>query len=277
MNSPLDSAPIGVFDSGIGGLSVLRAIRRELPEETLFYFADSANAPYGDRAASFIIERAEAITEFLVALGAKAIVVACNTASVVAIERLRSWCPVPVVAIEPAIKPAALHSKSRVIGVLATRQTIESTAVARLCSLYGADTRILLTACPGLAEQVEKGELESEATRALLIQYIAPLLAAAADTIVLGCTHYPFLDRLICEIAGVNVSVIDPAAAVARQLSRKLGTSRARLAAGVSAQERFFSTAAPDLAKPVISALWGRNVMVEASNAMQPGNSRTRA
>jgi glutamate racemase len=268
INPPLDSLPIGVFDSGIGGLSVLRAIRRELPEETLFYFADSANAPYGDRTASFIIERAEAITKFLVASGAKAIVVACNTASVVAVERLRSWCPVPLVAIEPAIKPASLHSKSRVIGVLATRQTIESRSVARLCSVYGTDTRILLTACPGLAEQVEKGELESDATRALLIQYIAPLLASGVDTIVLGCTHYPFLDRVIREIAGENVSVLDPAAAVARQLSRKIGTNRSRLPAGVSAEERFFSTAAPELAEPVISALWGRSVVVN-SQALQ--------
>jgi glutamate racemase len=166
---PRADAAIGVFDSGVGGLSVLHAIRRELPDENLIYVADSGHAPYGDRHADVITGRATTITEFLLASGVKAIVVACNTVTVVAIERLRSWCPVPIVAMEPAIKPASLRTKSGVVAVLATSQTLASPTVARLHAAYGGEVEILLKACPGLVEQVERVELTSDTTRSLLV------------------------------------------------------------------------------------------------------------
>ena len=270
MNISSPEAPIGVFDSGVGGLSVLHAVRRELPNENLLYLADSGNAPYGDRETGFITDRATLITEFLVAHGVKAIVVACHTVTTVAIARLRSWCPVPIVAVEPAIKPATACTKSGVVGVLATSQTLASSAVVRLCATYGGDTKILLQPCPGLAEQVESGELTSSATRALLLKYIAPLLAAGTDTIVLGCTHYPFLVPLIREIIGPDISLIDPANAVARELARRLGTNRMPMFSDTSANERFFSSGPIEQARSVISALWGRSVEVHSFSTPWP-------
>ena len=257
-----DAAPIGVFDSGVGGLSVLHAIRRELPHEHLLYAADSGNAPYGDRDAGFIRSRAAAMTRFLLAAHARTIVVACNTATLVAVQELRSWCPVPVVAIEPAIKPASQKTRSGVVGVLATRQTLASAGVARLCAAYGGKVRFLLQACPGLVEQVERAELSSAATRALLRGFVSPLLAAGADTLVLGCTHYPFLMEAIREIAGGDVTIIDPAAAVAKEVARRLGERRLAASHGGPARTRFFSSAAPDAARASISALWGESVSV---------------
>lgn len=258
----LDS-PIGVFDSGVGGLSILHAIRRELPDEDLLYVADSANAPYGDRPESFIAQRADAIAEFLIESGAKAIVVACNTASVVAIERLRSWSPVPVVAIEPAIKPASQTTDSGVVGVLATTRTVASESVARLCKAYGGDVEIVLQACPGLAERVERADLAGGETRALLIRYISPLLAAGADTIVLGCTHYSFLSDAIRAIVGAGVCLVDPAAAVARQTARQLGARRRDSSSARPARAMFFSSSATEDTNVVMSALWGQDVMVQ--------------
>ncbi|WFP49655.1 glutamate racemase [Methylomonas sp. EFPC3] len=267
MKMPAADAPIGVFDSGVGGLSVLRAIRAELPNEDLLYVADSGYAPYGDRDAGFIEDRSAAIAGFLIDEGAKAIVVACNTATVVAIEKLRAWCPLPVVAIEPAIKPAAGITQSGVIGVLATRQTLASANVARLCAAYGQDVNILLQPCPGLVEQVEKAELDSPASRALLETYLAPLLAAGADTIVLGCTHYPFLLPLVREIIGPERVIIDPATAVAKELARRLGNQRASALRPEPARTRFLSSAAGSNASSVVSALWGSPVLVEPIQA----------
>lgn len=256
------NAAIGVFDSGVGGLSVLQAIHRKLPEEDLIYLADSGNAPYGDRDTDFIADRATKITELLLAFGVKAVVVACNTVSVVAIEKIRSWCPVPVIAIEPAIKPASQHTKSGVVGVLATRRTVASPSVARLCEAHGKNVEILLQPCPGLVERVERAELHSDATRALLIQYISPLLEAGADTLVLGCTHYPFLTQLIREIVGPSVAIMDPAAAVAMQVERRLGDNRITEPRRRPAEARFFSSASPEEAGEIISALWGQDVTV---------------
>ena len=257
----LDS-PIGVFDSGVGGLAILQAIRRELPDEDLLYVADSANAPYGDRAESFIADRVDAIAAFLIESGAKAIVAACNTASVVAIERLRSWSSVPVVAIEPAIKPASRATGSGVVAVLATTRTIASESVARLCAAYGGGVEILLQACPGLVEQVERADLTGRETRALLERYISPLLAAGADTIVLGCTHYSFLGDTIRAIVGPEVSLVDPAAAVARQTARRLGSSRRVASPAQPARAEFFSSSTAEGVDAVMSALWRQHVTV---------------
>jgi len=256
--------PIGVFDSGLGGLSVLQAIRRALPCEDLLYAADSGHAPYGDRDEAHIIERSLRMVDFLVGSGAKLIVVACNTATVVAAERLRAAFDIPIVAMEPAIKPAAAITRTRVVGVLATSRTLASPAVSRLCERYGADVDIRLQACPGLVTQVERGELDSEVTRELLAQYVLPLLAAGADTLVLGCTHYPFLEPAIRRLAGPDVTIVESAAAVAREVTRRTAGLRHPGQGARLGQARFFTTAEVADARLRMSALWGSTVAVSA-------------
>jgi glutamate racemase len=254
--------PIGVFDSGVGGLSVLHEIRRALPGEDLLYVADSAHAPYGDKAQQFIESRSIAISEFLVRRNAKAIVVACNTATGAAITTLRSRFSVPIIAMEPAVKPAAAHTQSGVIGVLATSRTLASDNFVRLFARYGADVEIVGQACPGLVEQVEAGDLSGIKTRMLLERYVLPLLERKADTIVLGCTHYPFLAPLIQEIAGSKVAVIDSAAAVARQLHRRLEVDNLLADQAGDSSECFWTSGEPDKAKPLVSQLWRADVEV---------------
>jgi glutamate racemase len=216
------NGPIGIFDSGIGGLSVALDIRRELPHEDLLYVADSGHAPYGDKPPEYIERRAIRIAERLVEEQAKAIVVACNTATAVAVDALRARWTMPIVAIEPAVKPAAATTKTGVVGVLATTQTIASTRFERLAETFGGEVTILARACPGLVERIEAGDRAGTETRALVETYVRPLLAKGADTIVLGCTHYPFVRGLIESVAGPDVTIIDPAAAVARELRRRL-------------------------------------------------------
>jgi glutamate racemase len=252
--------PIGVFDSGVGGLSVLREIRRELPGEDLLYVADSGHAPYGDKSSDMIETRSIAIVEFLLSRHAKAIVVACNTATGAAVEALRARFPVPIVAMEPAVKPAAASTKSGVIGVLATSGTLSSSNFAKLHERFGAEVDILVQACPGLVEQVEAGDLSGDKTRALIEKYLVPLLAQQADTLVLGCTHYPFLAPLIQEIAGPTVAIIDPAAAIARELRRRLASANLLSAGSRAGTERFWTSAAPDKAQPVIAQLWKEDI-----------------
>jgi len=253
--------PVGVFDSGVGGLSVLREIRRELPGEDLLYMADSRYAPYGDKPNQLIEARSIAIIEFLISQRAKAIVVACNTATGAAIETLRARFPLPIVAMEPAVKPAAANTKSGVIGVLATGRTLASDNFVKLFARFGADVDILVQPCPGLVEQVESGDLSGDKTRALLEQYVLPLLERQADTIVLGCTHYPFLAPLIREIAPL-VAIIDPSAAIACELRRRLADTGLLSREPRAGTERFWSSAAPDKAQPVISQLWGAEIEV---------------
>ena len=259
-NSP--NNPIGIFDSGVGGLSVLREIRRELPGEDLLYVADSGHAPYGDKSRQTIETRSIAIAEFLMSRHAKAIIVACNTATGAAIEKLRAKFSVPIVAMEPAVKPAAETTKSGVIGVLATSGTLGSDNFARLHERFGAEVDILVQACPGLVEQVEAGDLSGGKTRALIENYLVPLLARQADTIVLGCTHNPFLAPLIREIAGPAVAIIDPAAAVARELRRRLAGADLLSAGSHAGTEQFWTSAEPGTTQPVIAQLWEEDIEV---------------
>jgi glutamate racemase len=176
---------VGVFDSGVGGLSVLKAIRRKCPTVNFIYIADSGNAPYGSRSCDFIEHRASRVAEALADSGVKIVVVACNTATAVAVAKLRSQLSVPVVAIEPAIKPAVALTKTGIIGVLATERTLESAAVERLCREFGQGMKILLRPCPGLAELVERGEVSTDSTREYLREIVLPLTAQGADTLVL--------------------------------------------------------------------------------------------
>lgn len=250
-----NNGPIGIFDSGIGGLSVALEIRRELPHEQLLYVADSAHAPYGDKPPDYIERRARAILTFFGEHGAKAVVVACNTATAVAIDALRAHWSVPIVAIEPAVKPAAAATRSGVVGVMATAQTIASTRFERLTDMFGTGVVILAQPCPGLVERVEEGDLTGPATRALVGQYVRPLVDKGADTIVLGCTHYPFLRDVIASVAGPGVTLIDPAGAVARELRRRL-TERDLLAdPGESPAIRFWTTGVPDQIHAVLGGL----------------------
>jgi glutamate racemase len=219
-----DPRPIGIFDSGVGGVSVLREVRRCLPAEDIVYVADSAHAPYGDKPAEFIRQRSLIISDFLIARGAKALVVACNTATGIAVDELRRRHALPIVAIEPAIKPAMSLTQTGVVGVLATSQTLASERFGTLVQRLRAEmpgVEAVTQACPGLVEQIEKGQTAGE-TRALVAHYLEPLLAAGADTIVLGCTHYPLIAGTIQSVAGPGVRLVDPAEAVARELRRRL-------------------------------------------------------
>jgi len=243
------AAPIGIFDSGIGGLSVLRHIRSALPHEQLLYFADSGYAPYGDKDEAQIVERSLAVAAFLVEAGVKALVVACNTATAAAILAIRQrWPQLIVVGIEPGLKPAAAHSQSGVVGVLATRSTLAS---ARFIALReqiagSSGTRFLAQACVGLVDQIEKGELHSAHTAQLVDRYVAPLIEQGADTLVLGCTHYPFVRGLIessARHAGLATPcIIDTGEAVTRQLVRLLDERSLCQAQGGSAALRVCTT-----------------------------------
>lgn len=211
-------ANIGIFDSGCGGLSVFRELVRVLPQEQYHYFSDNAHCPYGEKSALYIQRRGRYITEFLLEKGADIIVVACNTATAAAIATLRAEYPdVPFVGMEPAVKPAALGTRSGVIGVLATAGTLKGSKYLNTRGLYEDDVRIVEHVGQGFVEWVEAGKLDGPEVEATVRASLQPLLDAGADTIVLGCTHYPFLQPVIERLAGPGVKVIDPSPAVARQ------------------------------------------------------------
>lgn len=254
--------PVGVFDSGVGGVSVLREIRRELPAEDLIYLADSAYTPYGDRSAAVITERSIAMVALLEREGVKAVVVACNTATGIAVDALRAKFALPIIAIEPAVKPAAAQTRSGVVGVLATTQTLASERFSKLVGTHAASVRVVTQAAPGLVERVESGELSTPPTRALVEQYVKPLVDSGADTIVLGCTHYPFLSEVIQDVAGPAVTVIDPAVAVARELRRRLQTHGLLARDGRIGSERFWTTGPVEQSQRVLAQLWGKPIEV---------------
>jgi glutamate racemase len=214
---------IGVFDSGVGGLSVLRHLRVQAPAAHLIYFADSAHVPYGPRPLTQIQSFSEAITRFLLAQGAEAIVVACNTASAAALKTLRgTFSAVPFVGMEPAVKPAAENTRTGVVGVLATPATFQGELFNSVVERFAQGVTVLQQICPGLVEQIEAGELATPKTEGMLRGWVEPLLAQNIDALVLGCTHYPFVIPLLQKICGPSVRIIDPAPAVARQTLKVL-------------------------------------------------------
>ncbi len=238
----MEPISVGVFDSGVGGLSVLRALRQQIPAQPVIYFADQAHVPYGPRPLGEVRAYSEQITRCLLGCGAQLIVVACNTASAAALHSLRQTFPkTPFVGMEPAVKPAAEGTQTGVVGVLATPATFQSALYASVVERFAHGVQVLQDPCPGLVQQIENGNLAGPQTRAILQTALQPMLAAGIDTVVLGCTHYPFVIPLIQEIAGPSVRVIDPAPAVARQIARVLESSGG-LADGTAPAQLHFIT-----------------------------------
>jgi glutamate racemase len=236
-------APIGVFDSGVGGLSVLKEIRLQMPNESVLYFADQGHVPYGQRGLDEVRMFSEQITRFLLGLGAKLIVVACNTASAAALQHLRRAFPATsFVGMEPAVKPAAEATHSGVVGVLATPATFQGALYASVVERFASGVKILQDTCPGLVGQIEICELDSAATRQILEKALHPMLDQGIDTVVLGCTHYPFVIPLIKQIVGPDVRVIDPAPAVARQANRLMDMAGLREKGHGSGVLQFFTS-----------------------------------
>lgn len=211
-------ATIGIMDSGSGGLSVYREIAKALPDQHYVYFSDNANCPYGEQSQEFIIRRCREITSMFISKGAEAVVIACNTATAAAIAALRDEFDIPFVGMEPAVKPAALGTKSGVIGVLATAGTLKASKYLKTRGRFEDDVRIVEHVGAGFVELVESGKLEGPEAEEVVGRSLAPLLDAGADTIVLGCTHYPFLLPVLQKLAGPSIKFIDPAPAVARRL-----------------------------------------------------------
>jgi glutamate racemase len=262
--------PIGVFDSGVGGISVLQEIASLLPAHDLIYVADTAYVPYGTRTAEDIQRRALAVVTVLVdRFECGVVVVASNTATTHAVDLLRERFPgTPIVGMEPAVKPAAAASRSRVVGVLATGATLEGERFAALARRFTDNVELLTQPCPGLVERVEEGDLDGPHTMALLREYTAPLLARGADTLVLGCTHYPFLRDTLRQIVGQEVAIIDTGSAVARRTAHVIadrespepgdGTEERR-PGGPPRRVSFYTTGDPGRARPVIERLWGHD------------------
>lgn len=249
---------IGVFDSGVGGLSVLREIRRLLPAADLVYLADQARAPYGERSLAEVRSFAEEITSYLLAQGASPVVIACNTASAAALRHLRTrWPGHPFVGTEPAVKPAASLTTRGVIGVLATQATFQGELFADLVARYGEGVEVLPQACPGVAAAVEEGP--GEETVALLAGFARPLVERGADVLVLGCTHYSFLGPALAECMGSQVTIVDPAEAVARQVARLAAPD----AVSASGATTYLTTGDPERLTAQIEALLGERAVAK--------------
>ena len=258
----LCSSPVGVLDSGLGGISVLKALRAKLAFEDFVYCADCGNAPWGDKTQAFVLERCRAICGFLISMRVKMIVLACNTATALAADALRNEFALPIVGIEPAVKPASVHSRSHAIGVLATNGTIQSSRYRHLLERFGHDVRIISTGAPGLMECVEKGDFTGPQTRALAQKYLAPMQKAGIDKLVLGCTHYPFLSEVLRDILGPEVELIEPGPAVANVAHARLVNINALRMHNNSPKEKFFIKKAEEHTD-VLLRLWPQAASVD--------------
>ncbi|QWE07924.1 glutamate racemase [Polynucleobacter ibericus] len=215
-------ALIGVFDSGVGGLSILDEALRQLPQHDYIYLADSANAPYGEKSSEWIAARSLSLCRYLAGKGCDAIVLACNTATAEAIKQIRTEIAIPIIGVEPGIKPAAMQSQNNIVGVLATEATLKSDKFNALLNTLPNDCQFIKQAGAGLVPLIESGKADSEATLELLAGHLEPIQDAGADTLVLGCTHYPFLRKAIRKLLGESITLIDTSDAVVRQLRRQL-------------------------------------------------------
>ena len=257
------SPMIGVFDSGVGGLSVLTEIRRELPAADLLYLADQGRAPYGVHSLEEVAAMAGDVSHWLLERGATTIVIACNTASAAALHQLRARHPdVPFVGMEPAVKPAALSTSTGVIGVVATAATFQGELFSSVVQRHAVGATVLTRACPRWVELVESGEVEGPGARNQVENCLSPILDGGADTLVLGCTHFPYLVPLIVEV-GPGLRIVDPAPAVARQVARvaRSPEGSGTLVLATSGDPALFSQVAKDLAgieavRPVLACSW---------------------
>lgn len=245
--------PIGIFDSGVGGLSVLKEIKKILPCESINYFADSGNCPYGSKPKDEALSLARKNVEFLLKLNCKLIVIACNTVTAVAIDSFRSKYKVPFVGMEPALKPAAMQTKSKKIGILATENTFNGRLFKQTFEKYTRGIEVFVQPGYGLVELVEKGEQNSEKAQSLLEKYLLPMLAKKVDTIVLGCTHYPFLENMIKKVTKNSVTIIDSANAVAAQTKRLLIEFDLMSNDAIDPEFIFYTTGEKTIAKKFLS------------------------
>jgi len=256
--SSYSTLPIGIFDSGVGGLSVLRAVREQMPEESVIYLGDQGHIPYGPRSMQQIRNFSQAITIFLLEQNAKIIVVACNTASAAALKYLREKFPdVQFVGMEPAVKPAAEYTQTGKVGVLATPATFQGALYASVVERFANGVELFQNTCPGLVQQIEQGNVDGQETRRILEEALLPMLEKNIDTVVLGCTHYPFVIPLIKQIVGERVRVIDPAPAVAKQIARLLEARGMRIISGARGDIRFYTSGDPDSLKSLLPLFLG--------------------
>jgi glutamate racemase len=258
------TSSIGIFDSGVGGLSVLRAIRTQMPEESIIYFGDQGHIPYGPRPMEQICNFSEVIANFLLERDAKIIVVACNTASAAALKYLREKFPnVQFVGMEPAVKPASEITQTGKVGVLATPATFQGALYASVVERFANGVELFQNTCNGLVQQIEQGNLDGEETRRILEDALLPMLEKNIDTVVLGCTHYPFVIPLIQQIVGEKVRVIDPAPSVARQAGRLLEAGGMRNKSESEGNIKLYTSGNPDLLESMLPILLGEGAEVE--------------
>ena len=255
--------PVGIFDSGVGGLSVAREIHRALPTEDLLYVADTAYCPYGDRPDEEVRRRTLLLGSHMQEMGAKLLVVACNTATGAALEPLRAALRVSVVGLEPAVKTAVARTRTKRVGVLATSGTVRSARLARLIREHADGVQVLAQPCPGLADRIEAGELEGPTLEARLRELTAPLVQAGVDEVVLGCTHYAFVSEALAQVLGPGVELIESAPAIARRTQSLLAQGGLARPEG-QGSFRLLTTGDPAKVRPVVERLWGGPVAVES-------------
>ena len=251
--------PIGIFDSGVGGLSIFNCVAEQLPNENLIYIADTLHAPYGDKSDEAIIERVNIIADKLIALNCKAIVVACNTATVIAIDQLRLRISLPIIGVEPAIKPAALLSKNKRIAILTTQATAKNKRFLALVNKFKQNALVHIQPCPGLVELIEGNQLHSPKFIALLRNYLSEIQDLNIDTIVLGCTHYPFFADQIQSIITSNITLMETATPVTEQLKRQLNNHHllnSSVSSGMAVtSHQFFSSNKSDSLEKIMRSL----------------------
>lgn len=260
ITNEFDNRPIGVFDSGVGGISIAKCIKETLSNESLIYIADSLHAPYGEKPTTFIIERVNKIAEKFIQLDVKAIVIACNTATVNAIDQLREKVSIPIIGVEPAIKPAAIQSTTKTVGILVTQATAKNQRFLALVNQFKLDTEVIIQPCPGLVNIVEEYKLHSPESIRLLKQYLTPLIDSGVDKVVLGCTHYPFLIDEINDIVGENICVMETALPVTQELTRKLTQNQLNASSNNEVTYTFLSSKKVIKQQQLFSKLWQSSI-----------------
>ncbi len=260
---------IGVFDSGVGGLWILKHLQEKLPSYHYLYVADQAHVPYGQKSLAEIKQFCETITDFLISEKCQVIVIACNTASAASLKYLREQFPDTLfVGMEPAVKPAAQITKTGKIGVLATTATFQGELYHSLVEKFAQDIEIFTNPCVGLVNQIERGEFASPVTRSILEDAILPMLKQGVDTLVLGCTHYPFVTPLIREIAGQEVQVIDPTAAVVRQVKRIITENNLLTVTRENNETQIFTSGDAERMQSILLKLFNKNIETKKANGI---------